>query len=271
MNNNSLLKRGLAEGIGTFVLVFFACGVAAITGGNFVATPIAFGLVIFIMAYTIGNISGCHINPAVSLGCLIAKRMTAKEFGIYVLSQFLGGLAGGVLMFGILKMGGVTCGNACNNAIGYKGYLSSINAGGVIGAIILEVILTLVFVYVVLAVTDEKNGTVGKKAGLIIGFALMLVHFVGVLLTGTSVNPARSFATAICDGMFNQDADALAQVAIFLAAPMGGGALAPLVYKALHGEKKREVKVEDSTPIQEVDGEKKPETETAESDNDKKD
>jgi len=233
-----LLKKGIAEFIGTFVLVFCACGVAAFTGGQLVATSLTFGLVIVAMAYSIGRISGCHINPAVSLGCLIAKRMSLKEFFVYIACQFVGGFIGGVAIFGIAKMGNLTLlGNACNNALGYdatKG-LESITAGGYIGALLVEIILTLIFVYVILNVTSPKS-TAGKKAGLIIGLTLTLVHLIGICLTGTSVNPARSFATALCDAIFNNNLDSLAQVWIFIVAPLIGGALAALLYKVLHKE-----------------------------------
>lgn len=237
-----LLKKGIAEVIGTFVLVFFACGVAAWTGGSIVATAFAFGLVIVAMAYSIGRISGCHINPAVSLGCLIAKRMTVKEFLVYVGAQILGGLLGGIALFGIAKMGNVRLlGNACN----YGGSLKSISAGGYIGALLMEIILTLVFVYVILNVTGENSGA-GKKAGIIIGFTLTLVHFLGIGFTGTSVNPARSIATAICDAIYNGKTDALAQIWIFILAPMAGAALAALLFKVLHKEKKAEVPAGDA-------------------------
>lgn len=233
---NSLLKKAIAEAIGTFVLVFFACGVAAITG-NLVGTALAFGLVIVAMAYSIGRISGCHINPAVSLGCLIAKRMKVKEFFVYVAAQIIGGFIGGVAIFGIGKMAGLTWGNACNNALGYAGEVSKITAGGYIGALLTEIILTCVFVYVILNVTSENSGA-GKKAGIIIGFTLTLVHLVGIGLTGTSVNPARSIATAVADAIYYGKTDALAQVWIFIVAPLVGAALAALIFKLLHGEKK---------------------------------
>lgn len=230
---NQLCKKFVAEFIGTFVLVFFACGVAAITGGDLVPTALAFGLVIVAMAYSVGRISGCHINPAVSFGCLIAKRMSVKEFIVYVIAQLLGGFVGGVALFGIAKMGNVSlAGNACNAVLD-----SGNSAGGYIGAILVEVILTCVFVYVILNVTAENSGA-GKKAGIIIGLTLTLVHLVGIKLTGTSVNPARSIATALADAIFNSNTDALAQVWVFIVAPMLGGALAAVLYKALHNEGK---------------------------------
>ncbi len=241
-----LLKKGIAEAIGTFVLVFFACGVAARTGGSLVATALAFGLVIVAMAYSIGRISGCHINPAVSLGCLLTKRMTVKEFFVYVGSQLLGGFLGGVALFGIAKMGDVTLlGNACNSALDYGTSLKDITAGGYIGALLIEIILTLVFVYVILNVTTENSGA-GKKAGIIIGFTLTLVHLLGIGFTGTSVNPARSIATAVADAIFNGNTDALAQVWIFIVAPLAGAALAALIFKVLHKDKTAEVPAGDA-------------------------
>ena len=174
----SLLKKAIAEFIGTAVLVFFACGVAAWTGGSVVATSLAFGLVIVAMAYSIGRISGCHINPAVSLGCLLDKRMSFVEFLVYVAAQIVGGLVGAVALFGIAKMAGLElAGNACNGLVaGGEG----VNAGNYIAAILVEVILTFIFVYVILNVTDSSNEGVGKKAGLIIGLTLTLVHLVGI-------------------------------------------------------------------------------------------
>lgn len=249
-----LLKKGIAEAIGTFVLVFFACGVAVWTRGDVVATALAFGLVIVAMAYSIGRISGCHINPAVSLGCLIAKRMTVKEFFVYVASQLIGGIIGGVALVGIVKLGkinglyGAGVGNACNAALGFDWASSSIKditAGGYIGAILMEVILTLVFVYVILNVTTENSGA-GKKAGIIIGFTLTLVHLLGIGFTGTSVNPARSVATAVADAIYNGNTDALAQVWIFIVAPLAGAALAALLFKVLHKEKTAQVPAGDA-------------------------
>ena len=231
-----LLKKAIAEVIGTFVLVFCACGVAGATGGDLVATSLTFGLVIVAMAYSIGRISGCHINPAVSLGCFLSKRMSLKEFFVYVAAQIVGGLLGAVAIFGIFKMADVTLlGDACNGPVG-----GTANAGGIIGALLAEIILTCIFVYVILNVTDAKNEGAGKKAGLIIGLTLTLVHLIGINLTGTSVNPARSLATALTAWMFNGDTTPLANVWIFFVGPLAGGALAALVFKLLHKEEKTE-------------------------------
>ena len=229
-----LLKKAIAEFIGTFTLVFVACGVAGATGGSLVATSLAFGLTIVAMAYSVGRVSGCHINPAVSLGCLLTKRMNVKEFGVYFISQILGGFVGAVLVFGLFKMADVkVLGDACNYAVGFTGKLT---AGGIIAALITEIVLTCIFVYAILNVTDEKAGT-GKIAGLVIGLTLTLVHLIGINLTGTSVNPARSIATAISAAIYNGTTNALAQVWMFIVAPMAGAALAAVLYKVLNTEK----------------------------------
>jgi len=227
-----LCKKGLAEFIGTFVLVFAACGVAAYTGGSLVATALTFGLVIVAMAYSIGRVSGCHINPAVSLGCLLTKRMTLKEFLVYICAQILGGFVGGVLIFGIAKMGGQTLlGNACNA-------VPSVDVGGYFAAIITEIVLTCIFVYVILNVTDSKNNGAGKKAGIIIGLTLTLVHLIGINITGTSVNPARSIATAFASLIYEGSTAALAEVWVFIVAPLVGALIAAILYQYLNHDKK---------------------------------
>ncbi len=234
---NTMLKKALAECIGTFVLVFAACGVAGATGGSLVATSLAFGLTIVAMAYSIGRVSGCHINPAVSLGCLLTKRMNLKEFGIYVCSQIVGGFAGAALVFGLFKASFLTNfpkGDACNYALGFGE--NGLTVWGIIGALVTEIVLTCIFVYVILNVTDEKAGT-SKKAGIIIGLTLTLVHLIGINLTGTSVNPARSIATALSALIYNGTTDALAQVWMFIVAPLAGAALAAVLYKTLNTEK----------------------------------
>ena len=230
-----LYKKAIAECIGTFVLVFIACGVAAATGGSVVATSLAFGLTIVAMAYSVGRVSGCHINPAVSLGCLLTKRMTVKEFIVYIVSQIIGGILGAILIFGIFKMAGVNpLGNACNYAVGYSA--NGLTAGGIIGALITEIVLTCIFVYTILNVTDESAGT-GKIAGIVIGLALTLVHLIGINLTGTPVNPARSIATAISDVIYNGATESLAQVWMFIVAPLIGGVMAAILFKTLNTKK----------------------------------
>ena len=244
---NNLLKKAIAEVIGTFVLVFAACGAAAFLG-NSVGAAFAFGLVIVAMAYSIGRISGCHINPAVSLGCLIAKRMKLVEFFVYIAAQIIGGFLGALAVFGLAKWAGLNGGMfACNFAVGYgydimTGNPVDLTAGMIVAALAVEVILTCIFVYVILNITAE-NSKVGDKAGVLIGLTLTLVHLIGIPFTGTSVNPARSLATAFAKLMFddgNYASDALAQVWIFIVGPLVGALLAALLYKLLHKEDKAE-------------------------------
>ena len=233
---NSLLKKAIAECLGTFVLVFAACGVAAFTGGSLVATSLAFGLVIVAMAYSVGRISGCHINPAVSLGCLLTKRMSLVEFFVYVAAQIVGGFLGALALFGFAKMAGLPlAGDACNLACNFP--VKGLTAGTIISSLLVEIVLTFIFVYVILNVTSENSGA-GKKAGLLIGLTLTLVHLIGINFTGTSVNPARSIATALGTLIFNGKTDALAQVWMFIVGPLVGALLAALFFGLLHKEEK---------------------------------
>ena len=233
-----LLKKAIAEVIGTFVLVFAACGAAAFLG-NSVGAAFAFGLVIVAMAYSIGRISGCHINPAVSLGCLITKRMSVVEFFVYVAAQIVGGFLGALALFGLAKAVGMDFtanALACNFVMG-----GEMKAGPVIGSLLVEAVLTCIFVFVILNVT-AADSKVGDKAGVLIGLTLTLVHLVGIPFTGTSVNPARSLATALGSlifGGFNAEG-ALQQVWIFVVGPLVGALLAALLYKLLHKEEKAE-------------------------------
>ena len=234
-----LVKKMVAECVGTFVLVFVACGVAALTGGDLVPTALAFGLVIVAMAYSVGRVSGCHINPAVSLGCALAKRITWKEFAFYVLAQFVGAVVGGIAIFGIAKMANLTLlGDASNYAVNFA--LEGLTAGTIFASLLTEIILTCIFVYVILNVTDHDSGA-GKKAGLIIGLTLTLVHLVGIRLTGTSVNPARSFGTAVAAAIFNGEVEALKQFWMFLVAPLLGGALAVVLFNLLNRKKEGQI------------------------------
>lgn len=217
------IKKYLAEFIGTFVLVFFACGTAAVVGCSaengtgYLLTALAFGLVIVAMAYSIGNVSGCHINPAVSIAMLISGKLGIKDFAGYVIAQFLGATAGAAAL---MAFAGKESGLGANAL--YKGdiWLS----------LLIEIILTFVFVIAILGVTSKvENGAV---AGIVIGLSLTLVHILGISFTGTSVNPARSFGPALFVG-----GDALANVWVFIVAPLVGGALAAVVYKFLASKK----------------------------------
>ena len=225
------MKKYYAEFIGTMVLVLFGCGIAVVSGGNLVATALAFGLAIVAMAYVIGDVSGCHVNPAVSLAMLISKKLSGKDFIWYVVFQFLGGLAGSAILYAILV--NTDIGTAAMGANGY-GSLSATNIS-LLGALITEVVLTCVFVYTILGVTsDDKKSSV---AGIVIGLTLTFVHLLGIGLTGTSVNPARSFAPALFVG-----GKALSQVWVFLVAPLVGAAIAAYLFKYLNVNKKKKAK-----------------------------
>ena len=240
-----MLKRCLAEGVGTAVLTLVACGVAVVANpaGRWVATALAFGLVIVAMAYSIGNVSGCHINPAVSLAMLIRKELTFKEFLLYVASQFVGALVGSLLL-GLCLRGEFTAlgGNEIqpllmdveqSSILAAPVYVT--NAMSYVSAFLVEVLLTFVFVIAILGVTDKSKHD-GKHAGIVIGLVLTLVHLFGLGFTGTSVNPARSFAPALLQA-FAGNTTSLAQIWIWILAPMAGAALAAVVYTALTKKK----------------------------------
>ncbi|MBQ1705050.1 MAG: aquaporin [Clostridia bacterium] len=216
------MKKYAAEFVGTFVLVLFACGVAAVTGctaeanASYLMTALAFGLVIVAMAYSIGNISGCHINPAVSLGVLLNGGMSVSDFIGYVIAQFLGAIAGAAVLRGLI---------GTSYGLGTNGLYD----GSAVKSLIVEIILTCVFVLAILGVTSKPEN--GKVAGLVIGGSLTLVHLLGIFFTGTSVNPARSFGPALLMG-----GDALANVWVFIVGPLVGGALAALLWKLLGGK-----------------------------------
>lgn len=222
------MKKYFAEFIGTLTLVLFGTGIAVISGGNVIATAFTFGLAIIASAYVIGNISGCHVNPAVSLAMLINKKISLTDFFGYVISQIAGAFAGTGILYYIFSQ--TVIGTTQLGANGY-GALSATNIT-LIGAIVTEVILTAIFVYTILGVTsDEKKSNV---AGIVIGLTLIFVHLLGITLTGTSVNPARSLSPAVIQG-----GEALKQVWVFIVAPFAGAVLASLVYKCLNGTSKK--------------------------------
>ena len=231
-------KKYLAEFIGTFVLVAIACGVAAVVGcadaAGKAATSVTFGLVIVAMAYSIGNISGCHINPAVSLAMLISKKMSFKDFIGYVLAQIVGAFFGAMVV--ALFAGGweniVGCVNGIGGVQAIWSFDSDITAMFV--SVIVELILTFIFVLAILGVTSKSENS--SVTGLVIGGALTLVHLIGTSLTGTSVNPARSIGPAIVYA-FSGDVTGLAQVWIFIVGPLAGAALAAIVWKILSSKK----------------------------------
>ena len=224
------MKKYVCEFIGTAVLVLFGCGSAALAGSAIgtLGIAIAFGLSIVAMAYVIGNISGCHINPAVSLAMLINKKMSVKDFFLYVLAQVLGAILGSAILYGIIASCGLDVATVGLGANGF-GDASAVNIN-VWGALVVEIILTFVFIYTILGVTsDEKMGSV---AGIVIGLTLAFVHILGIQLTGTSVNPARSLAPAIFLG-----GTAIQQVWVFIVAPFVGSALAAVTFKFLNNAK----------------------------------
>ncbi len=220
------VRKYLAECIGTFVLVLFACGTAVVLGCSaepnaaYFLTALAFGLVIVAMAYSIGNVSGCHINPAVSIAMLVSGKMSIKDFIGYIIAQFVGAIGGAAVLMAITGQ---------HEALGQNGLYQ----GNVWLSALVEVILTCVFVLAILGVTSKESYS--SVAGLVIGFTLTLVHIFGIYFTGTSVNPARSFGPALFVGC-----EALSNVWVFIAAPLVGGILAALIYKLIAGKKQAE-------------------------------
>ena len=216
------MKKYLCEFIGTFILVLLGCGSAAIAGSTLgtLGIAFAFGLAIVAIAYSVGRVSGGHVNPAVSLAMLISKKMSVKDFCGYVVAQVLGAFAGSGILLLIINMT-----NLENAGLGANGFgeLSAVGLG-LAGAIIVEIIATFIFVLAILGVThNEKYSCI---AGLVIGLVLTLIHIVVIPLTGTSVNPARSLAPAVLVG-----GTALSQVWVFVVAPLVGAVLAALVWK----------------------------------------
>lgn len=221
------MKKYLAEMIGTMVLVLMGCGTAVSLGctnaiaATVVGTSFAFGLAVVAMAYTIGGISGCHINPAITLGVWLSGRMSGKDAIGYVIAQVIGACIGS----GILA---ILTANVDFSGTGANTLQSGV---GVVGGLLAEVFFTCVFVLVVLGTTDEKKGA-GNLAGLAIGLSLVLVHLACIRYTGTSVNPARSFGPALFQG-----GEALKQLWIFILGPLAGGAFAAGIWKCLSSEK----------------------------------
>lgn len=217
------MKKYLAEMVGTMVLVLMGCGSAIFNGGcgspaQVLMVAMAFGLSVVAMAYTIGGISGCHINPAITLGCMLSGRMKSNEGLMYMLFQVIGAFIGSGILFLLtsnidMAYATTTGANAC--------------AAGVstIGGLLAEIVFTCVFVFVVLGTTDAKKGA-GNFAGLAIGLSLVLIHIVCIPITGTSVNPARSIAPAVFQG-----GEALSQLWLFIVGPFIGAALSALIWK----------------------------------------
>lgn len=223
------MKKYFAECVGTFVLTLLGCGTAMFLGCNtpagVVGTAIAFGLSVIAMAYTIGGVSGCHINPAITFGVALAGRMSWKDAVGYWCGQVIGAIIAGAILLLLTK---VVSAPDLTGGLGTNGVA---NAGGVGGALLVECLATFLFVLVVLGTTDSKVGA-GNLAGLAIGLSLILIHLVCINLTGTSVNPARSIGPALFAG-----GEALKNVWVFIVAPMVGGALAVPVWNAIAPKK----------------------------------
>ena len=248
MNVRSLV----AEMLGTAVLVFFAVGTATLTFGfkitgtstsaGVVATALAFGLVLLVLVYAIGPVSGCHVNPAVTMGFLVARRISITDAVGYWIAEFVGAIAGAAALYGVVS--GTPHYSTSTVGLGTDGFGSHSMVGlDATGAFVTEVILTALFVFVILAVTRRaSNATV---AGLVIGFSLTLVHIIGIPLDGTSVNPARSLGPAIFVG-----GTALSQVWLFIVAPLIGGIVSAVLYLGLYPKGEEEATVEPAPEVQ---------------------
>ena len=225
------MKKYLAEMIGTFVLTFLGCGAAVALGcgsdtASIVGTAFAFGLSVVAMAYTIGGISGCHINPAITLGVFLSGKISAKDCGMYIIFQVIGAILAAAVLAGIVASGDpspiittATGANACSY--------------GVTNGLIVEIVLTALFVLVVLGATSKTNGATNNFAGLAIGLSLILIHLVGIHFTGTSVNPARSIGPALFEG-----GKALSELWVFIVGPFIGGAIAAVIWKCISTDDK---------------------------------
>ncbi len=227
------MKKYLAELVGTMVLVLMGCGAAVSLGcdngapATVVGTAMAFGLAVVAMAYTIGGISGCHINPAITLGVYLSGRMSGKDAINYVVYQCIGGVIGAAILYLLTTSAGLM-GTGANDL-----QANGVTTISTLGGLLAEVFFTFVFVLVVLGATAKTNGATNNFAGLAIGLALVLVHLCCIRYTGTSVNPARSIGPALFQG-----GTALTNLWIFIVGPLVGGALAAGVWKVLDTEKK---------------------------------
>ena len=223
------MKKYFAELVGTFVLTLLGCGTAVSLNcgsdtASVVGTAIAFGLAVVAMAYTIGGISGCHINPAITLGVFLNGGISGKDCGMYMVFQTIGAILASCVLYLLvstspeLALGTTTGANACS--------------GTVTNGLIAEIVLTCLFVLVVLGATSKTNGATNNFAGLAIGLSLILIHLVGIHYTGTSVNPARSIGPALFEG-----GKALAQLWVFIVGPFVGAALAAGIWKGINMDK----------------------------------
>lgn len=224
------MKKYIAEAFGTFVLTFLGCGAAVSLNCGYdpasvVGTALAFGLSVIAMAYAIGGISGCHINPAITFGTFLAGRTSGKDLVGYICGQVIGAIIAAAVLYAFtstapgLAEGTLTGANAC--------------AAGQCNGFLVETVLTAIFVFVVLGATSKTNGATNNFAGLAIGLALILIHLVGIHYTGTSVNPARSIGPALFEG-----GQALSDLWVFIAGPLLGAAIAAILWKVVDTAKK---------------------------------
>lgn len=213
------IKKCIAEAVGTFTLVFIGCGTAvasgcAVNSSGYVATALAFGLVIVAMAYSVGKASGCHVNPAVTLATILDGRLSIAEAVYYFVGQAIGAILAGAILLGIFGR---------DSGLGTNGLYN----GSIIASLLVEIILTAIFVYVILSVTAEEKYS--NIAGIVIGLTLVLVHLMGIGLTGTSVNPIRSLGVAIFAG-----GDALINVWVFIVGPFIGSVISVVLYRLIN-------------------------------------
>ncbi|MDY6294254.1 MAG: MIP family channel protein [Bacteroidales bacterium] len=225
-----MMKKYLAEMVGTMVLVLMGCGTAVSLNcgadtASVVGTAMAFGLAVVAMAYTIGGISGCHINPAITLGCFLTKRISAKDCAMYMIFQVIGAFIGSAILFLLVGNVGGMEGTGANDL------QEGVNTWG---GLLAEIFFTCVFVLVVLGATAKTNGATNNFAGLAIGLSLVLVHLVCIRYTGTSVNPARSIAPAVFQG-----GTALLNLWIFIVGPFVGACLAAIIWKIVEPKEEK--------------------------------
>jgi aquaporin Z len=229
--SSTTVQQASAEVLGTFVLVFFGCGTVLMTtqfegGTNYVATALAFGLTVLVMAYALGRVSGAHFNPAITLGAAVGGRIAWRQVPVYIGAQLVGALTAGLFLFTLMHgfPGFDATGNMAQNSFGDAG-----SGYAWWAAFLLEMLMTAVFIWVILAVTDVRNEH-PALAPLAIGLTLTMLHFGSIAATGTSVNPARSIGVGVFAGV-----DAVAQLWLFILAPLLGGAIAGITYALLFG------------------------------------
>ena len=221
-------QKFAAELLGTFVLVFFGVGAALMSDGDYLTTGLTFGLTVVVMAYAVGRISGGHFNPAVTLGAALGGRLPWRAAPVYVGAQLVGALLAGAALFGLMH--GFD-GFSADGGMGANSFGSEGSGYAPWAAFLLEMLLTTIFLYVILAVTDERNEFQAVMGPLAIGLALAMIHFASMGATGTSVNPARSIGVGVFAGT-----DAIIQLWLFILAPLVGAAIAGLTYPLVFGQ-----------------------------------